>query len=69
MASQGRNHDIAKLLEHFLDNNEDNLPPLMFKALDELAGEIDEQVGELIGEKFDLNDKITQLENELEELK
>lgn len=68
MASKSRSTTIAQMLEHFLDENEENLPPNMFKELDELAGNIDDGVSEMEVEIEKLNNNVEELENKIEEL-
>ncbi|MFJ5713151.1 hypothetical protein [Neobacillus sp. NPDC093127] len=69
MPASARNTEIASLLESFLDSNEDNLPPVMFKELDDLAEEIDslvkdkdEEISDLKADKEDLEKQINELE-------
>ena len=70
-----RQTDIAKMVESFIDSNEDDLSPNLFQALDELAGDIDnlcEEIQELDQELKDdareLMEKVEQLEKEIEKL-
>ncbi|TDT83136.1 hypothetical protein DEU41_0577 [Bacillus sp. AG1163] len=70
MPASSRKTDIASLLEGFLDDNEDNLSPNMFRELNELAGDIDESVSELQEEIEDLKqekEELTETVKQLEE--
>lgn len=60
MPAISRKTDIASVLEVFLDSNEDDLSPNLFSALEEVAEDIDDQVGSLLT-------RIEELEAELEE--
>lgn len=68
MPASSRNTDIASLLENFLDDNEDNLPPTMFRELNDLAGEIDSFVKEKDTVISDLEDEKYELEQQIKEL-
>lgn len=69
MPAKARNTIIAGLIESFLDDNEDNLPPAMFVELEDLAGRIDDEVDKLEDCINDLKSDVENLEVELEELK
>ncbi|MEA1855617.1 hypothetical protein U9M49_21375 [Cytobacillus sp. OWB-43] len=68
MSSILRETDIAKLVESFLDDNEDDLSPNMFNALEEVAEEIDSQVTDLLDQIDELEVRVKELEEELEEI-
>jgi len=56
-----RSTPIGKLIEGFLDGNENDLSPDLWNELEELAATVDDEVTEL-------NDKIFELENKVEDL-
>ncbi|WP_026582149.1 hypothetical protein [Bacillus sp. J33] len=60
MPAKMRKSEIAGLIEAFLDDNEDDLSPNMFVALEEVADEIDDRVQEL-------EEKIEELEAKMED--
>lgn len=66
MASKSRNTEIASLIEMFLDENENDLSPNMFAALEDVAEEINSRVRNLFEEIEELNDTIEELNEELE---
>lgn len=66
MASKSRNTENASLIEMFLDENENDLSPNMFAALEDVAEEIDSRVRNLFEEIEELNDTIEELNEELE---
>lgn len=68
MSSILRETDIAKLVESFLDDNEEDLSPNMFNALEEVAEEIDSQVSDLLDQIDELEVRVKELEEELEEI-
>lgn len=67
MASNARNTDIGKLLEKFLDDNEQDLSPNMFNALEEVAEEVDSMVGDLLVEIEERKEELEEIRKELEE--
>lgn len=68
MRAKSRGTDIASLIERFLDDNEENLPPVMFAEIEALADEIESMEKEKNEEMSDLNFRVEELEHELEEL-
>ena len=67
MASNARNTDIGKLLEKFLDDNEQDLSPNMFNALEEVAEEVDSMVDDLLVEIEERKEELDEIRKELEE--
>lgn len=67
MASNARNTDIGKLLEKFLDDNEQDLSPNMFSALEEVAEEVDSMVDDLLVEIEERKEELDEIRKELEE--
>jgi len=68
MSSKSRKTQIASLIETFLDDNENDLSPNMFGAIEGVAEEIDSQVGDLLEEIEELKDAVKELEEKLEEI-
>lgn len=66
MASISRKTDIGSLIENFLDSNEEDLSPKMYAALEDLAEEVDEAAKNLHDEVDELQDRVKELEEELE---
>lgn len=71
MAARSRDTAPAQELEHYLDGNEQRIPPEVFNELDDLAESIDKLVKEIESEHSDaisdLNSEIEQLKEQLEE--
>jgi archaellum component FlaC len=66
MPAGSRSTAIASELESFLDSNEDDLSPNMFKKLDDLAEEIDRQAEALERRIGDLEEEVRELQREAE---
>lgn len=67
MASNARNTDIGKLLEKFLDDNEQDLSPNMFNALEDVAEEVDDMVYDLLVEIEERKEELEEIRKKLEE--
>lgn len=68
MPASSRNTEIASLLENFLDENQENLPPSMFNELDDLAEQIDSLVKEKEDELDELQSDNDEMKNQIIEL-
>lgn len=68
MPASSRNTEIASLLENFLDENQENLPPSMFNELDDLAEQIDSLVKEKEDELDELQTDNDAMKNQITEL-
>ncbi|MBT2680026.1 hypothetical protein J7E38_13510 [Bacillus sp. ISL-35] len=66
MPAISRKTAIGSLIEQFLDDNESDLSPNMFSALEDLAEEVDEAAKDLHDEVDELQDRVKELEEELE---
>lgn len=68
MGAKIRNTDIGTIIERFLDDNESDLSPNMFSALEDVAAEVDDLAGDLLVEIEQRKDELAELQEELEEL-
>lgn len=64
----GRETDIAKMLESFIEENQHDITPNMFESLNDLAGDIDSEVEALENELSEAKDTVEKLEGEKESL-
>ena len=76
LTAAARYTEAATLLEHYLDNNAEDISPNLFENLNDLAGDIEtiednykREIDELEEEKKGLEERVAELENELEALK
>ena len=73
--AKSRKTDIGKLVEGFIDKNLEDLSPVMYQLLEELASKVDEEVNELEdklaeseNDYADLNDRYDELRGELSDM-
>lgn len=74
-SAESRKTEIGKLVEGFIDKNLEDLSPVMYQLLEELAREVDEEVNELEdklaeseNDYADLNDRYDELRGELSDM-
>lgn len=64
-----RETELLKELEHLLDYFEDEIPPKIYRKLEEIYDELNKQIPELEQEIDDLKDLVSELEEKIENLK
>lgn len=67
MGAKIRRTEIGSLLENFLDDNEDDLSPNMFNALEDVAAEVDDLASDLLVEIEERKEELEELKAEMEE--